>query len=364
MNWLSDDTIDRLRQVTGVNDPGLDRYHVIETLGEGGMGTVYLAEDKELSREVALKVLRDTVGTPDAVERMLREARIIAGLEHPGVVPVHDVGCLPDGRVYYVMKRVRGRSLDQHVGAESTLADRLRIFERVCETVAFAHAHGVIHRDLKPHNVMIGEFGEVLVLDWGVAKLLKEPSPAAAEPPSPVEPAAVHSEDVESDPQRTQTIFTKNGVVVGTPSYMSPEQALGHVDRVDQRSDVFALGAILYTLLAGRPPLDRAEFARLRRDGVLRIEPVRRHDAGIPRPLEAICMKALAAEPGDRYDSAAALRADIASHLGGRPVTAYREGPLERVGRFVYKYRAPILLVVAYLVMRLMLLVYQLYKGS
>ena len=172
MTWLSDDTLEHLRRVTEWPDFEGTRYRARALLGRGGMGAVYLAEDRELDREVAIKVL-GTV-TPDAAARLRQEALILGRLEHPGIVPIHDAGTLPDGRVYYVMKRVRGERLDAHVRAGRPIQDLLGVFERICDAVAFAHARGVIHRDLKPENVMVGEFGEVLVLDWGVAKVLHE----------------------------------------------------------------------------------------------------------------------------------------------------------------------------------------------
>jgi serine/threonine protein kinase len=177
MSGISDAALRHLREMADLPDLDGTPYEILETLGRGGMGTVYLALDHRLGREVALKTVQLPAGSGDEIERLLREARVLARLEHPGIVPVHDAGLLPDGRAFYAMKRVRGLRLDEHARAVS-LPDRLRAFERVCETVAFAHAHGVIHRDLKPENVMVGPFGEVLVLDWGVAKV-------AAPPPSP-----------------------------------------------------------------------------------------------------------------------------------------------------------------------------------
>src|SRR5262245_33809242 len=166
---MSDSALRRLRDAADAPDLTGTKYEIVGRIGQGGMGTVYRARDRELGREVALKVVRLPEGAPDIAARMMREARTLARLEHPGIVPVHDVGTLGDGRVFYAMKLVRGAPLDQL--GPTGLAERLRIVERVCEAVAFAHAHGVIHRDLKPQNVMVGPFGEVLVMDWGVAKI-------------------------------------------------------------------------------------------------------------------------------------------------------------------------------------------------
>jgi serine/threonine protein kinase len=327
---LSDATLDHLRAVAG--EPDADgRYEILDEIARGGMGTVYRALDRELGREVALKVSSRPGAASDAEERLLREARVLARLEHPGLVPVHDVGTLPDGRLFYAMKRVRGSRLDHHFAAEPSIPARLRTFERICETVAFAHAHGVIHRDLKPENVMVGPFGEVLVLDWGVARLRDDAtapvSPAAADAPSPGR--------------------TAHGTVLGTPGYMAPEQARGDVERTDERADVYALGGILYGLLTDAAPPSSGPA-----------EAPRRRNPAVPRPLDSICSKALAQDPGARYASVQALSADVAAFLSGRPVAAHREGPLEWAGRQAMRYRTPLLLIAAYLAMRVALILW------
>lgn len=315
---ISDAVLSHLREVADEPDLSATRYEVLGTLGRGGMGTVYLARDRDLDREVALKVLQ----LPDAgVERLLREARILARLEHPGIVPVHDVGTLPDGRVYYAMKRVQGRRLDE-VAKTASLPERLRIFERILETVEFAHAYGVVHRDLKPDNVMVGPFGEVLVLDWGVAKA---PHPLAPSPPPNPHPNPSPSGRGASDVPPTE-----DGTVIGTPGYMAPEQERGEVERVDERSDIWALGALLGFLLAG--------------------------EARVARPLAAMRARAMAEAPDDRYPKVRELADDLARYLAGRSVGAYRESLWEKASRVFVRYRTPILLVLAYLVMRAVLL--------
>jgi serine/threonine protein kinase len=207
MTWLADDAVARLRTIADEPDFSATRYRLLRELGRGGMAVVYEAEDADLRRRVAIKVLATELASRDAVERMRAEARVIAQLEHPGIVPLHDAGTLPDGRVFYVMKIVRGRTL-----AES---DPLRVFLSVCEAVAFAHARGVIHCDLKPSNVMVGEFGEVLVMDWGVAKSIGEKA------------------------------------LAGTRGFMPPEQEQG--EPLDATADVFALGSLL-RMMAPKPP--------------------------------------------------------------------------------------------------------------
>jgi serine/threonine protein kinase len=291
---LSEAAIRRLQMVGEVPDLSHTKYELVEPLGHGGMGSVYVARDRALDRLVALKVVGTFAMSPDAIDRLVREAKVLARLEHPGIVPVHDVGALPDGRAFYTMKLVRGRRLDEHVTDQTTAAERLRILERLCDAVSFAHANGVIHRDLKPENVMVGPFGEVLVMDWGVAKLMD----------------------------------TSGGesTVVGTPGYMAPEQARG--EPAGERSDIYAVGAIMRLLIGSEPP----------------------------KPLRAIADRAMAIEPAQRYSSVEALAADIARFRAALPVEAYRESIAGRTVRIGRKYAGPIGLVLAYLLMRLALL--------
>ena len=294
--WIGDGTLAHLRDVAEWPDVG-ERYEVTARLGRGGMGVVYAARDRTLDREVAIKVL-DAVDDAAAARRLQDEARILARLEHPGIVPVHDAGSLADGRVFYVMKLVRGARLDQALAADASLVERLDLFTRIAEAVSFAHAQGIVHRDLTPANIMIGRFGEVLVLDWGVARILGRGS-------------------------------AREGIV-GTPGYMPPEQESGLSETADARADVFALGAVLEAMV----PTPR------------------------PRPLAAIAKKARAAAVIDRYQTVEALARDLARYRQGQPVEAYRENALERGARVYRKYRVPILLVLAYVVMRVILLLW------
>ena len=342
MKWLSDRAVERLREAAHAPDLSGTRYRPVERLGRGGMGTVYLAEDSALGRRLALKVLHDPDASGELAARLLREARILARLEHPGIVPVHDVGTLADGRAFYTMKYVQGARLDRHIQAVTALPDRLRIFQKICEAAAFAHAHGVLHRDLKPENVMVGPFGEVLVMDWGVAKILQAhrgtpswtPAPNLTQAPA----AAVAAETDEASIALPELpAETEHGAVLGTPGYMAPEQARGETQNLDQTADVFALGAILRFLLTGRAP-DEGGMA------------------SIPKALGAICAKAMAQEPAGRYVTAQDLALDVARYLDGAPVEAYPENLFRKAGRLISRHRVAILLVTAYLVMRVLLL--------
>jgi serine/threonine protein kinase len=324
VTWLSDATVDRLRAVHDWPDLAGTRYEALGVLGKGGMGTVYRARDRDLQREVALKVMGPAETGDGAVARLRHEARVLARLEHPGLVPVHDIGTLPDGRLFYVMRLVRGKRLDEHAREERSLPALLRLFERVCEAVAFAHAQGVLHRDLKPANVMVGPFGEVLVLDWGLAKHVSNLGPSLA-PDVPPEDGGASAPALADAPTRTQ-----RGTVMGTPGFMAPEQAKGEVDGVDQRADVYALGALLRFLLDARPE-------------------------AAPRPLRAIAAKAAAVDRAERYSTVAALAKDVSRFLSAEPVDAHREGMAERLFRLLSKHRVPVALVAAYLVMRVLL---------
>jgi serine/threonine protein kinase len=352
MTWLSDETVSRLRAAGVEPDLSGTRYRLVERLGRGGMGTVYLAEDALLERRVALKVLDLPDSTGELAERLLREARILAKLEHPGIVPVHDVGTLADGRVFYTMKYVEGQRLDRYLARLESIPDRLRLFQRICEPVAFAHSRAVLHRDLKPENVMVGPFGEVLVMDWGVAKILRTPSEESRAPQE--QASSSNSNQVAASPgPRSET---SHGAVLGTPGYMAPEQARGEIARLDQRADIFSLGAILVFLLTGRQP---EEIARVQEpDGHSPRLELLASGSGerIARPLAAVCDKSMSADPAARYGQAEELEADVARYLDGLPVTAYPEGILERLTRWSTKYRVAIALVLTYLLVRVLIL--------
>ncbi|HEY7547395.1 MAG TPA: serine/threonine-protein kinase, partial [Blastocatellia bacterium] len=308
MKWLSDKAVDRLREAVETPDLTGTPYRIIRRIARGGMGAVFLAEDARLDRKVAIKIIDAPDPSGELSRRLRSEARIIARLEHPGIVPVHDAGVLEDGRVFYVMKHVEGDQLDEHVTKIKALSDRLRIFQKVCEAVSFAHARGVLHRDLKPENIMVGQFGEALVMDWGVAKILRGPE-QKTETNSPN-----HSE---------KSAHTAHGTIVGTRGYMAVEQAEGAHD-LDERADVYSLGAVLYFLLTDRAPT-HTRPRELNRD--------------LPRAIEAICLKAMAAGRDERYASAQEMLTDVTRFLDGLPVAAYRENVFERAWRWVARNR-------------------------
>ena len=356
MNWLSDEAIARLQTASALPDLSGTRYSLIERVGSGGMGTVYLAADSILGRRVALNILDLADAHGELSARLLREAHILARLEHPGIVPVHDAGTLADGRVFYAMKFVEGQRLDALANRVDALSDCLRIFQRVCEAVAFAHARGILHRDLKPENIMVGPFGEVLVMDWGVAKILRDDPPARAQqtPTSSVSP----ENSVRILRGRADPVKTAHGTVLGTPGYMAPEQARGEIANLDERADIYSLGAILQFLVTGVRPSNLPETASAETatdTAAAAPAPLKRT---APNAVEAIARMAMSPEPHGRYASVSDLVQDVARYLDGLPVSAYPENVFEQAARWATRYRVAIGLVLAYLVVRALLLLW------
>jgi len=309
------------------------RYEVARELGRGGMGRILEARDAELRRRVAIKVVLDPAKMSRAqLARFVCEARITSQLEHPNIVPVHDMGITDDGLLYFVMKRVEGRSLreviealragDPTVAATFDIPRLVQDMIAVCNAMAYAHDRGVLHRDLKPDNIMIGEFGEVLVMDWGLARVVGDTSEDRDR--------GGRAELVSLD--RIGPARTRDGVAIGTPGYMSPEQVMAAPSRLDPRTDVFALGSTLYELLTLCPAY-RGRDARAVLVATIRRSPLPPRDAAphrrIPEELEAICLKALARDPDDRFPGAAELATALRDFLTGRSRRQAAEERLE-----------------------------------
>ncbi len=323
-----------------VSAPG--RYRVVRPHARGGIGEVLLARDEGLNRDVALKRLLGTRGAdPRPRRRFLREAEITGRLQHPGVVPVYGLGADAAGEPCYAMRFVEGETLHDaarryhddagRASAEGRLAFRqlLGRFVAVCQAVAYAHSQGVVHRDLKPANVMLGRFGETLVVDWGLARA------SAADEVDPASETVAPDAAVDADVGATRT-----GDLLGTPAYMSPEQAEGAWERVGPASDVYSLGATLYVLLTGLTPFAGGVgdfLARVRRGA---FAPPRQARAGVPAPLDAVCRKAMALRPEDRYASALDLAADVERWLADEPVSVFRDPLSVRLPRLLRRHKA------------------------
>ena len=292
--------------------PAVPGYELAEEVGRGAMGVVYRARDTALGRDVAVKVLQDRFpAAGSAARRFLEEARITGQLQHPGIPPVHEVGTLADGRLFLAMKLIKGRTLADVLKAQQPgLPPLLPAFEAVCQAVGYAHAHGVVHRDLKPANVMVGAFGEVQVMDWGLAKVLR--ARRGTEPTESSEATAPATEIVSL---RGDAAGTQPGDALGTPAYMAPEQAIGAVDQLDRRTDVFGLGAVLCHLLTGRPPYrggDAESTRQLAALAKLTDAFARLDGCGAEPGLVALCKKCLSGEPADRPADAGELAIAVA----------------------------------------------------
>lgn len=325
----------------------LPRYRVVGRLGQGAQGIVFGVADRDCLRQVALKTLNPHSRAKDDISRFIHEAQITAQLEHPGIVPVHDLDVLPDGTVFYTMKKVEGHTLADLIGdahatdpvlpaslVRPTVHELLQIMLKICDTMAFAHSRNVIHRDLKPRNIMIGRYGEVLVMDWGLAKILDGQLDSLEQKQQVQSLRSVHDEETDDIHQ------TMIGAAVGTPAYMSPEQAKGQA--AERRSDVYSLGVMLYRCVVGESPYDQGRIRYTLEQAVrgtwtrLDHRPAGRR---LPKRLVAIVHTCMALDPLERYPSVDALAADLRSFLAGGAVSAYRETLLDRSGRALYEHR-------------------------
>ncbi|MFT5284862.1 MAG: sulfatase activating formylglycine-generating enzyme [Planctomycetota bacterium] len=321
-----------------------DRYSIEGEVGHGGMGVVMRTWDAQLQRSIAMKLLRNSEGAgsgtskldPRRVRRFLEEGQITGQLDHPGVVPVHELGLDKEGRLFFTMRLVRGRDLRAIIDLSRkeqdgwNLARALSALQRVCETMAFAHEHGVIHRDLKPANIMVGSHGETYVMDWGLAKVLDR---SKLHGHSSEDVAFGKSDSAELGEFEADALLTHDGTVVGTPSYMPPEQGRGDLKQIGPQSDVYSVGAMLYHLLQGEPPFydSKKGSSGSRILEQLLVGPPKPLDFNanvIPVELAAICERAMSRAPSDRYADMGEMGKDLRAYLEGRVVQAYRTGAI------------------------------------
>jgi eukaryotic-like serine/threonine-protein kinase len=325
------------------------RFRVLRPHAQGGLGVVYVAEDTELHREVALKEIHDRhADEPHSRSRFVLEAEITGGLEHPGIVPVYGLGTRADGRPFYAMRFIRGDTLKDAIAAFHTadanprrdhgertvaLQKLLRRFLDVCYAIEYAHSRGVLHRDLKPDNIILGKYGETLVVDWGLAKAVGRGDEWGQRP-------GFDTERTLQPSSASGVAETLPGSAIGTPAFMSPEQAAGRLDLLGPASDIYSLGATLYDLLTGKRPFEHPDIGMI----LHCVEkgdypPPREVKPSVPAALDAICRKAMSLRPQDRYPSAKALGEDIEHWLADEPVSVYREPITVRLTRWGRRHR-------------------------
>ena len=323
-----DAALDTFSFTDGITDGAIEerqldhRYAKQRELGRGGDGVVVAAIDRKMQRPVAVKSTHAKHTSRADQLRFLREARVTGQLNHPNVMPVYDIGTDPNGSLFFTMKEVTGQSLAQRLtgGQAGSMIERLLVFRQVCNAIDFAHSRGVLHRDIKPANIMMGEFGEVLVVDWGLCKVLGETP-----------------EDFENLTLKVSRdeLETRQGQVAGTPAYMAPEQAQGQIDALDNRTDIYALGALLYTLITEKPPfkgpvhhvleqVSQGDFPSARS-----IAP-----KTVPRELDLIVQRAMSLEPADRYQRVADLSDDIQAFIEERPVNSVDYSWIQRTSKW------------------------------
>jgi len=339
------DAVSSERETEDITAESLGRYTLKGEAGRGGIGRVLIAFDEHVGRKIAIKELlgEESSGSEEKTPqsnsmnvRFLREARVTGQLEHPSIVPVYEVGRKSDGTFYYTMRLVKGKNLRDAIKEAESFSQRLKLlthFHDLCNAVAYAHSRGVIHRDIKPENVMIGEFGETVLLDWGLAKVKGEKDDGAGK----LEKGIELLKNLDADK-------TVAGSALGTPAYMPPEQALGDIDDIDEQSDIYSLGAALYEILTGETPhTGMSAYDIIAKVVSNEIIPVQQKDVKIPKELGAIAEKALQKKKGDRYLTSRDLAEEIEQYLSGEKVGAYEYSSWELMKRFVKKNKPAIL---------------------
>lgn len=360
---LGGNTLESLPQKSG------KRYRFLRTIGFGGMKSVLLVYDRELRRNVAMATMPDwRERQPAVVNRFIMEARITARLEHPNIVPVHDIGRDMNGTPYFTMKYLKGHTLasiirklkagDPETVATHPLTKLLRIYLRICNAIAFAHSQGFIHLDLKPENIHVGEFGEVQVIDWGLARAINRPE----------DEGKIKPQKKNGGSGRTTAItgMTRDGIAKGTPGFMAPEQAAGKNREKDQRTDIYTLGCILYTILTFEKPLAGRKVKEVLRatiKGNIRApRELENPQWPIPIALEAICLKAMERFPENRYQSVYELRQDIIAFSSGYATKAEDAGALKKFALFIQ--RNALVVVIILLLVILIAIFFLLFIGA
>jgi serine/threonine-protein kinase len=342
-----------------------ERYEQLQPLGEGAAGEVLLAKDNDIQRLVAVKRLKKQQHAPTSLVRFVEEIQTIGKLEHPNIVPIHDVGIDENGQYYFIMKYVEGETLgsiierlqagDPEAHKAYPFEERNMIFFKVLQAVQFAHEQGIIHRDLKPENIMIGSCGQVMVMDWGLAKRIRQPLCGSAALPSEAAPPVdainnenAHSAGATNDPERM--FATRVGTLIGTPAYMPPEQALGQIDQLDERSDIYSLSALYYELMTLKHYLGHKTNIKDLLWGILEETPQfpafskHEHQSNVPAEFSHYVMKGLEKQPGDRYQSIAEMEFTLRAAMAGKfavqcPITMMKRGgsdTLRLIDRFPF----------------------------